>query len=632
MRYAIGIDLGGTNIAAGIVTEDYKLLEKGSVPTKAQRPWQEVAADMARLAMELVEKAGLSRADCAGIGVGSPGICNGDTGEVVYSNNLYWDDVPLCPTLTRLTGLPCRLSNDANCAALGEVVAGAATGYKTAVLLTLGTGVGGGVVIDGKIYEGQASAGAELGHCTLISGGVECTCGRRGCIESYASATALIRQASEAAAAHPESLLNKERITAKSVYDAMRAGDDAAKAVVAQYEEYLGEAIVDMVNIFRPEMLLLGGGISGDGKALTDPMNEYVKAHCFGGDKSFVTRVDTATLGNKAGIIGAAALCLSAPAAMPLKLAPAFKDYLWGGERLKSEYGKHTRLSPLAESWELSCHKDGPSTIVNGPDAGRTLAEYAARHPACVGTRHTDGVFPVLIKLIDAARPLSVQVHPDDAYAQRVEGEPGKTEMWYVVDAQPGAQLYYGFQRELTREEAARRIADGTLTDVLNAVPVKAGDVFFIDAGTVHAIGADILIAEIQQNSNTTYRVFDYGRLGADGKPRALHVEKALDVARLCPPERSAGPIGKPEQNGDCTSTLLAKCGYFTARLLDVAGSAPLCADGESFHSLLCLSGSGAVICGGGAVPFAKGDSLFLPAGLGAYTIAGRAQLVLTTL
>ena len=379
-------------------------------------------------------------------------------------------------------------------------------------------------------------------------------------------------------------------------------------------------------------MLLLGGGISGEGKALTDPMNEYVKAHCFGGDKSFVTRVDTATLGNKAGIIGAAALCLSAPAAMPLKLAPAFKDYLWGGERLKSEYGKHTRLSPLAESWELSCHKDGPSTIVNGPDAGRTLAEYAARHPACVGTRHTDGVFPVLIKLIDAARPLSVQVHPDDAYAQRVEGEPGKTEMWYVVDAQPGAQLYYGFQRELTREEAARRIADGTLTDVLNAVPVKAGDVFFIDAGTVHAIGAGILIAEIQQNSNTTYRVFDYGRLGADGKPRALHVEKALDVARLCPPERPAGPMGKPEQNGDCTSTLLAKCGYFTARLLDVAGSAPLCADGESFHSLLCLSGSGAVVCGGGAVPFAKGDSLFLPAGLGAYTIAGRTQLVLTTL
>ena len=312
-----------------------------------------------------------------------------------------------------------------------------------------------------------------------------------------------------------------------------------------------------------------------------------------------------------------------------VQLTPSCKDYLWGGEKLRTEYGIQSDLHPLSEAWMLSCHPDGPSYL---PD-GSTFQQYINTHPGCLGT-HCEkfSEFPILAKLIDAKKDLSIQVHPSNEYALEHEHQYGKTEMWYVVDAQPGAQLYYGFQRELTREEAARRIADGTLTDVLNAVPVKAGDVFFIDAGTVHAIGAGILIAEIQQNSNTTYRVFDYVRLGADGKPRALHVEKALDVARLCPPERPAGPMGKPEQNGDCTSTLLAKCGYFTARLLDVAGSAPLCADGESFHSLLCLSGSGAVICGGGAVPFAKGDSLFLPAGLGAYTIAGRAQLVLTAL
>ncbi|MFR8459911.1 MAG: type I phosphomannose isomerase catalytic subunit [Ruthenibacterium lactatiformans] len=417
---------------------------------------------MARLAMELVEKAGLSRADCAGIGVGSPGICNGDTGEVVYSNNLYWDDVPLCPTLTRLTGLPCRLSNDANCAALGEVVAGAAKGCKTAVLLTLGTGVGGGVVIDGKIYEGQASAGAELGHCTLISGGVECLhlraqgLHRKLCLR-HGSHPPGFRGCGRASRKPAEQRTHHRKIRIRRHASGRRCRKGRRGAVRGISRR--GHCGHGVEYLSACEMLLLGGGgISGEeAKPLTDPMNEYVKAPCFGSDKSFVTRVDTATLGNKAGIIGAAALCLSAPAAMPLKLAPAFKDYLWGGERLKSEYGKHTRLSPLAESWELSCHKDGASTIVNGPDAGRTLAEYAARHPACVGTRHTDGVFPVLIKLIDAARPLSVQVHPDDAYAQRVEGEPGKTEMWYVVDAQPGAQLYYGFQRELTREEAARR-------------------------------------------------------------------------------------------------------------------------------------------------------------------------------
>lgn len=632
MRYAIGIDLGGTNIAAGIVTQDHALLDKDSTPTLAERPWQEVAADMARLALALVERNGLARTDCAGIGIGSPGICNGETGEVVYSNNLHWEHVPLCAAITQQTGFACALSNDANCAALGEVVAGAAKGCKNAVMITLGTGVGGGVIIDGKIYEGQDSAGAELGHSTLVSGGVACTCGRKGCIESYASATGLIRQAREAAAAHPESILNKGRISARTVYEAMRAGDATAGAVVARYEEYLGETITNFVNIFRPEMLLLGGGISGEGKNLTDPMNEYVKAHCFGGDKSYVTRVEKASLGNQAGIIGAAALCLTAPAAAPLKLQPAFKDYLWGGERLKTEYGKRTGLSPLAESWELSCHRDGPSVIADGPYAGKTLAEYVAKNPACLGTKHKGGAFPVLIKLIDAAKPLSVQVHPDDGYAQRVEGEPGKTELWYVVDAAPGAALYYGFSKEITREEAEKRIADGTLTDVLNAVPVKAGDVFFIEAGTVHTIGAGVLVAEIQQNSNTTYRVFDYGRLGADGKPRALHVEKALDVAKLCPPKRPAGPMGGPETNGCLTSTLLAECDSFTTRLLSVTGSAPLCAGAESFHSLLCLDGEGAVIWDGKAVAFQKGDSLFLPAGLGDYRIAGGAKLILTTL
>lgn len=317
-----------------------------------------------------------------------------------------------------------------------------------------------------------------------------------------------------------------------------------------------------------------------------------------------------------------------------LKLKAPCKDYIWGGNRLREEYGKQLDSDRIAESWELSCHKDGQSVITGGEFNGKTLSDYiAAKGKGVLGKNcGRFEYFPVLIKLIDAKDNLSVQVHPSNEYALRVEGEYGKTEMWYIVDCDPGAELLYGFKHEISKEEFAERIANNTLLEVTNNVPVHKGDVFFIESGTLHAIGKGILIAEIQQNSNTTYRVFDYGRLGADGKPRALHVEKALDVARLCPPERPAGPMGKPEQNGDCTSTLLAKCGYFTARLLDVAGSAPLCADGESFHSLLCLSGSGAVICGGGAVPFAKGDSLFLPAGLGAYTIAGRAQLVLTTL
>ena len=309
---------------------------------------------------------------------------------------------------------------------------------------------------------------------------------------------------------------------------------------------------------------------------------------------------------------------------------------IWDGNRIASYKGIAVDRSDIGESWELSGVKGDESVVAEGEYAGMTLPELIGQLKGelvghAVYERHGTE-FPLLVKFIDARQDLSIQVHPNDVLARMRHGKNGKTEMWYIGDCEPGATLIYGFKHAISKEEFEKRIADNTLLEVCNQVPVHKGDDFFIASGTLHAIGKGIIICEIQQNSNTTYRVFDYGRLGADGKPRALHVEKALDVARLCPPERPAGPMGKPEQNGGCTSPLLAKCGYFTARLLDVAGSAPLCADGESFHSLLCLSGSGAVVCGGGAVPFAKGDSLFLPAGLGAYTIAGRAQLVLTAL
>ena len=222
------------------------------------------------------------------------------------------------------------------------------------------------------------------------------------------------------------------------------------------------------------------------------------------------------------------------------RLAPAFKDYLWGGTRLRDEYGKNCDFDKVAESWELSCHKDGPSVVADGEDKGLTLREYIEKHGKAVLGTDCEAFedFPILIKLIDAKDNLSVQVHPDNDYAQRVEGEYGKTEMWYIVDCDEGAELLYGFKHEISKEEFAERIANNTLLDVTNNVPVHKGDVFFIKAGTLHAIGKGILIAEIQQNSNTTYRIYDYGRVGKDGKPRELHVEKAKDVTKLAPAEQ----------------------------------------------------------------------------------------------
>ena len=316
----------------------------------------------------------------------------------------------------------------------------------------------------------------------------------------------------------------------------------------------------------------------------------------------------------------------------PQLLKAACKDYIWGGTRLRTEYNQKSDAQKIAESWMLSCHPDGPSTIAGGPCDGMLLPEYLKlAGPGILGTdcrRFPD--FPLLIKLIDAKDRLSIQVHPDDAYAASHGGGFGKTEMWYVVDCEPGAGLYYGFDHPVGKEEFRRRISDKTLEEVLNRVPVRAGDVFFITAGTLHAIGAGILIAEIQQNSNYTYRIYDYGRLGNDGKPRELHIEQALDVTRTVPPERSAKPEGPLETLSGYRRRLLARCGIFTVYWLE-AGEAPLTADEKSFHSLVCLDGDALLLRDGQPVlSIRKGDSVFVPAGYGDYVVKGGCRLLWT--
>ena len=306
-----------------------------------------------------------------------------------------------------------------------------------------------------------------------------------------------------------------------------------------------------------------------------------------------------------------------------LKLAPSFKDYIWGGRRLIEEYHKPYDGDILAESWEVSCHPDGPSFVTNGAYAGKTLQEYidlAGREVLGTNCRRFDE-FPVLIKFIDAKDNLSIQVHPDNAYALKYEHQYGKTEMWYVVDCEEGAYLYYGFNREVSKEEFAERIKNNTLLEVLNPVKVKKGDVLFIESGTIHAIGKNILIAEIQQNSNVTYRVYDYGRIGKDGKPRELHVEKALEVTRREPV--------RPREN---CAPHVAACDYFVVDKLSAKNEKLTGFVGkESFQSILVMEGEGEIVNGEEKLTFKKGDSLFLPADSGAYEISGTFEALVTS-
>ncbi len=313
MKYYVGIDLGGTNIVAGVVDEEYNIVVKASTKTNCPRPDKEIADDMAKMALQAVKNANLTIDDIEWIGVGSPGIANSETGILEYSNNLGFKDTPLVKYIQETIDKPVFIENDANAAAYGEYVAGAAKGAKNAVCITLGTGVGGGIIIDGKIYSGSNFAGAEIGHSVISVDGPQCSCGRKGCFEVFSSATGLIRMSKEAMAEHPESVMNKlaqekGKVTARTSFDAMRAGDAAAKAVVDDYIKYLAAGITNTINIFQPDVLCIGGGVCNEGDTLLLPVKARVKEEVYTRNSDKNTEIVIAKLGNDAGIIGAAFL------------------------------------------------------------------------------------------------------------------------------------------------------------------------------------------------------------------------------------------------------------------------------------------------------------------------------------
>ena len=311
--FYVGVDLGGTNIAVGIVDGDGKIIAKKSVKTIPDREFEEIIKDMADCVSSLTEQTGINIDEIHSIGIGSPGSLNTDDGIMVYANNFkHGVNVPMRKLMNKYIDKPVYLGNDANVAALGEVVCGAAKGVKNAVMITLGTGVGGGIIINGQIYEGQYSAGAEMGHIMLIHNGEQCSCGRKGCWEAYASATALVRQTKEAMKKNPESLMNEmydvETASARTAFEAARKGDETAQKVVDNYIEYIGEGLVDVVNIFRPEILIIGGGVCNEGDNLLIPLRKFVNKYAYGGTLNPEQIIKTAVLGNDAGIIGAALL------------------------------------------------------------------------------------------------------------------------------------------------------------------------------------------------------------------------------------------------------------------------------------------------------------------------------------
>ena len=312
--YRVGIDLGGTNIVSGVVDENYKIIATGKLKTNMPRPAEEIADDMAKTVYMAVENAGLKMDDIEFIGIGSPGAINPVDGIVTYANNLNFDNVPLCELVRARVPKDVYIENDANAAALGEAVAGSAKGTSDSIMITLGTGVGGGIIIDGKVYSGFNYAAAELGHMMIVANGNPCSCGLNGCWEAYSSATALIKSTREAMERNPDTVMwemcenNLANVNGRTAFNAMRQGDMVAAEVIDMYIEYLAVGIINIINIFCPEVLSIGGGISNEKDRLLDMLLPRIGMRIYSSNSPRRTLIKIAELGNEAGIIGAAAL------------------------------------------------------------------------------------------------------------------------------------------------------------------------------------------------------------------------------------------------------------------------------------------------------------------------------------
>ncbi len=312
LKYYAGIDLGGTFIKCGIVDSNGRLLINDKIPTTGS--YNDVAKSMAEFALRLAKEINVT---LSGIGVGCPGMIDGKKGIVLYSNNLDWKNEPLAKDISKITGIPVAITNDANAAALGESAYGAGKNYRDMILVTLGTGVGSGIVIDGKLFEGNKGAGAELGHTVIKINGEKCTCGNKGCLEAYASTSALVRQTKKYMQVHKDTLLWKlcegdiEKVNGKVLFNGVRANDVGAKKVFKKYLDYLACGLTNIANAFRPEVIVLGGGISAVGEILTVPLQNRLSRKIFGGQKNSPVKILTATLENDAGILGAAKLVMN---------------------------------------------------------------------------------------------------------------------------------------------------------------------------------------------------------------------------------------------------------------------------------------------------------------------------------
>lgn len=613
----IGIDLGGTAIKAGLFTPEGEKVAFHTVLTDVAGGFDRVVGQMTEVIRKLIGQAEDREGHVLGIGVAFPGVLDAH-GKVSRCINLGWENVDLEQPLREAFDIPLTMQNDATVAAYGEQAFGALRNVENGVMLTIGTGVGGGVILNGQVYDGCHHVGAELGHLLVGDESIPCNCGNGGCLEVFASATVLIKSYRELADMNGQSS-TRGAITAKEIYNRAAAGEQTASLAVERQVHYLSRGIVNIINAIDPEVIVIGGGVSAAGDALLKPLEYKVAQHKFYKANPH-GRLRQAELGNDAGMVGAAMMAKKwyltsggAFTAYPLSFRPVFHLKIWGSSKM-NDLKTGVPEGIIGESWDVSVHEKGQSVIANGCYAGFTLQELTQVFEKDVLGALSLGEFDLLLKTISAGEQLSVQVHPDD---QKVRGQlrsRGKNEAWYIIDAEPHAKLTVGLQEPLG-------ILDQDIASLLTEVSVKPGQLFYVPAGAVHAIGAGITLFEVQQSSDVTYRLHDFGR------GRDLHVNEAAAVIR---PERTVRELGGVimEEPGLRRKVFCAS-EHFVIEEWSVNGRYDHGHEGASYDVLMMLEGEITLDCGhGDDVLLKPHEPLLVPAVLRTYSLSGTGKML----
>ncbi len=622
MKCLIGIDIGGTKTNIGIVQENGSVLAKRKLPSDTRNGISAFVDVIYNEMNGLLFENNMKLEDITDIGIGIPGTVDSENGIIEYSSNLFGTDVAIGPVFEEKLGRKVTLIQDSWAAAWGEKLFGAGKNFENFCCVTLGTGIGCGVIADGKIFRGTMNSAGEIGHTPIIMGGRKCSCGNSGCLECYSSGTGILKQAMEL---FPEKLQGDER--AEKVFELADNGDEDAAGLINDAVDKLAYGLAIMVNLFAIDTFLISGGLCVHKNWIIDPLPPLIEKYGYDSwTRKRRIKVLQAKLGSDAPMIGAAFINWknnigSQKDKELIFLSPIPRDAIWGGTLLKDYFRYDSYGNQVGQSWSFSAQDNASNSILNEKYRGKTLADLWKQHPELFESGLKE--FPFIISLVAPVEDLSIQVHPGEEYARKKGFPTGKNEAWYFIRTEEESSIVYGHRAE--NETELRRYTDNDKWDSLVCLkPVRTGDFVYIPAGTLHALKKGNIVYEIQQAADVTYRFYDYGRTDENGNSRELHLEDALACITY---EKTADNEKETviSEKENCRVTRYHNDDNFCVTKVEITGLSNICF--EKYQLATIIQGSGMVE----GIQVSIGESFLIPYGYGKMILDGDMVLMLTS-